>query len=371
MRATKALRRRTWRERGEASANRPSSIAIATNNGEIGGGEVMLLNIAQALREIGFEVLVLGPSEPHELIDEAEARGFSAQALPASGRRDYIRALWRWRQRNRRIPLWCNGLVPSFATAGIGPRIVHLHILPTGMNAVAALIARIGARRVLVPSRFMASKLRRATVFENWTEELSVQRQRVRNNGPVRIGFLGRLTRDKGVHVLAHAFGDLIGRSQQDARLVLAGDARFGDVEDEEAISHALQEIDQRVERIGWVSREEFFADVDLAVFPSVWHEPFGLVVAEAMAAEVPFVITDAGALAEVAGVDHPWVARRGDPADLSRVVQHALSRISAGDAERASCAYQRWSKRYSPSAGTERVAALLSGLADSSGAGR
>ncbi|ONN64044.1 glycosyltransferase [Herbaspirillum sp. VT-16-41] len=43
---------------------------------------------------------------------------------------------------------------------------------------------------------------------------------------------------------------------------------------------------------LGWVRREEFFDQVDLAVFPSVWEEPFGLVAAEAMARGVPFVIS-------------------------------------------------------------------------------
>lgn len=39
-------------------------IAIATNNGDIGGGEVMLLNIAGALRELGCAVTVIGRPPP-------------------------------------------------------------------------------------------------------------------------------------------------------------------------------------------------------------------------------------------------------------------------------------------------------------------
>ena len=44
-----------------------------------------------------------------------------------------------------------------------------------------------------------------------------------------------------------------------------------------------------------------FFAEVDLAVFPSRVAESFGLVAAEAMAAGTPYVVSDAGALPEVA----------------------------------------------------------------------
>ncbi|MGO1452848.1 glycosyltransferase family 4 protein [Microbacterium sp.] len=339
------------------------TVAIATNNGDIGGGEVMLLNIARALREIGFDVLVLGPMEPRDLVDEAAERGFRTLALRGSDRRGYIAALWRWRFRNRSIPLWCNGLVPSFATAGIGPRLVHLHILPTGVNAIAARIARAGARRTLVPSRFIASKVRGSTVLENWTEDVPFFDRGGGLGEPLRIGFLGRLTRDKGVHVLALAIDEVLRRFQQDVRLVLAGETRFGDMDDEDEIARALAPIEERVERLGWVSREGFFGDIDLAVYPSLGEESFGLVVAEAMAAGAPFVITDAGAFTEVAGSEHPWVARRNDSADLSRAILHALDNIRNGDERRARDARQRWRQEYSPSAGTLRVATMLGSL--------
>jgi glycosyltransferase involved in cell wall biosynthesis len=57
---------------------------------------------------------------------------------------------------------------------------------------------------------------------------------------------------------------------------------------------------------------------VDLAVFPSVAPEAFGLVAAEAMSIGCPYVISDAGALPEVAG-DHPYVAAAGDAEALPR----------------------------------------------------
>ena len=140
-------------------------IAIATNNGDMGGGEVMLLNIASALRSMQIDVTVLAPTTPGELLDEARARGFDVVPLKASSRPGYMRALASWRLRNRTIPLWCNGLVPTVATTGMGPRIAHLHILPTRLNALAARLGRVGATTVLVPSRFMASRVRSARVL--------------------------------------------------------------------------------------------------------------------------------------------------------------------------------------------------------------
>lgn len=342
-------------------------VAIATNNGDIGGGEVMLLNIARALREIGIEVLVIGPTGPGDLVVEAAARGFETIALPAEGRRAYMLALLRWRLRNRRIPLWCNGLVPSTATAGIGPRIVHLHILPTWLQRLAAEVARCGARTVLVPSRFMADRVRGARVLENWTEELPLRAPRGPSpDGAPRIGYMGRLTTDKGVDVLGHAVQLLRQRSSSEVRLMLAGENRFGDASDDAAISAALAPLGDAVDRLGWVDRADFFDSVDLVVFPAVWPESFGLVAAEAMAAGVPFVISDVGALREVAGPDHPWVSRAGEAEDLAAVLEEALFGLGGPAADTlVAAARERWEQKYSPAAGTGRVRALLEDLAE------
>lgn len=347
------------------------TIAIATNNGDVGGGEVMLLNIAEGLRGLGIDVLVLGPEAPGELVAIAQERGFRTVALSATNRRTYISALLRWRVRNRRVPLWCNGLVPSFATTGIGPRLVHLHILPTGRNVLAASLARLGARRLLVPSSFMASRVTRSTVLKNWTEEIPFRPSKINKGETVRIGFIGRFTRDKGVDVLARAVSVVAQVPGLDARLVLAGENRFGDDADDRAIAEALAPLGERVERTGWITREEFFAGIDLAVFPSIREESFGLVAAESMAAGVPFIVSDSGALPEVAGVAHPWVARRGDAIDLAHVILQAIDDIERGDERRAADARVRWEQSYSPAAGASRIARLLQGLEGPSRTGR
>ena len=51
-----------------------TAVVLAANNGEIGGGEVMLLSLAEALRTLGHEVQVvaqgaqsLGERQQHDL----------------------------------------------------------------------------------------------------------------------------------------------------------------------------------------------------------------------------------------------------------------------------------------------------------------
>ncbi|WP_114853267.1 glycosyltransferase family 4 protein [Brachybacterium sp. YJGR34] len=336
------------------------TIAIATNQGTLGGGEVMLLSIAAALEELGHEVLVIGPAVPGDLLDQARSRGLRILALPGASRRRYAAALLAWRLRHRGIPLWCNGLLPSLATAGLGPRIVHLHRRPTGAGSAAARLAGRGARWVLVPSEDLARAVPGARVLPNWTEEIPRRAPRDAGDGPLRVGFLGRLTREKGADLLLRAMAPVIARSERGITVVLAGENRFGRARDDAALAAALAPVAAHVERPGWIARDAFLADVDLVVVPSRGPESFGLVVAEAMAAGVPVVVTDAGALGEVVGPEHPWIARRDDAADLAAVIERALSEIAAGDEQRAARARRRWEAEYSPAAGSGRVAALL-----------
>lgn len=353
------------------SPGRP--IVIATNNGEIGGGEVMLLNIAAALQRAGREPLVLGPSKPSALVDEARTRGFRTVALSADTRLRYMMGLAMWRIRNLNVALWCNGLVPSAATAGMGSRVVHLHLLPVGVNRIAAAVARPFAERVLTCSRFMATQISGGQAFPNWIQWLPYRPDGDREVLPtkststLRVGFLGRMTRDKGVDVLGKAMQLVIPRfaaDDLDVRLVVAGENRFGSPSDDRAITEAFQPIEDHIDHLGWVDPEVFFSQIDVAVFPSVFPEPFGLVAVEAMASGVPFVVSDAGGLPEVVGDNYELVVRAGEVDSLADKIGTALQNLGTpSDIARRSRMRQRYRNEFSPEAGDSRVRKLLASL--------
>lgn len=349
-----------FEDRGEVM-KRPI-ITLATNNGDVGGGEVMLLNLAKTMNELGFQVRVVGPREPSDLVDRATLGGFETTILDAATRIEYMIALRQWDTAHRAGILWCNGLLPALATAGHSNRVVHLHQQPLGMQRPLSRLARLWSMATVVPSHNMADAIAGSTVLHNWVERVPSARVTGRPGplSPTRVGFLGRPSIDKGIDVLADALRSLDMSSRGAFRLVLAGEPRFVNRQSQIEVAEALKPIQHLVESTGWIPPEAFFAQVDLLVCPSTWPEPFGLVIAEAMSARVPFIISDAGALPEVAGAGHPWVFSAGDSSDLAQVMKRAATSNNQLHIENA---YMRWKDQFSPEAGKQRLQDLLAAL--------
>lgn len=130
--------------------------------------------------------------------------------------------------------------------------------------------------------------------------------------------FIGRLSPEKGVDRLLEAWARL-GRNR---RLVIAGDGpELGPLQ---AKAASLQ-LDN-VSFVGFVDRpghRELWAGAAFSVVPSVWQEPFGIVVLEAWARGRTVVAHRIGALPEIItdGVDG-FLANPNDPDDLAAVLE-------------------------------------------------
>jgi glycosyltransferase involved in cell wall biosynthesis len=117
----------------------------------------------------------------------------------------------------------------------------------------------------------------------------NVQRQA---QNPLRFGFIGRLIEAKGMELLLEVF---TGMATNGGTLTLAG---TGDP----AYVRTLQErySGPRVEFLGFVTPEEFYPRIDVLIVPSLWHEPLGLVVMEALARGIPVIGTRRGGIPEI-----------------------------------------------------------------------
>lgn len=108
---------------------------------------------------------------------------------------------------------------------------------------------------------------------------------------PLRFGFIGALTPNKGVEWLIEQFqarGD-------DASLLIAG---RGDAAYVNQLKSAADP--QRVHFVGYRKAAEFFSEIDVAVVPSLSPESFGLVALEACAHHLPVIASRMGGLVEI-----------------------------------------------------------------------
>jgi glycosyltransferase involved in cell wall biosynthesis len=155
---------------------------------------------------------------------------------------------------------------------------------------------------------------------------------------------MGTVEPRKSLTDLVAAF-DLLGRHDPGLRLVVAGPDGWG----VEALAAAIHEARyrDRIVRLGWLDdarRDAVLRGASALAYPSR-YEGFGLPPLQAMAAGVPVVATDAGALVEVLG-DAALLVPVGDPAALAEGLATVLAdpgeRVGRGLARAASFTWER-----------------------------
>lgn len=165
------------------------------------------------------------------------------------------------------------------------------------------------ARRVTAPSRACANRVREHLP---WAGEVEVvphgllepvdeaeRRSHVerRAGDPIRVGSFGNLVEEKGVMLLVYAC-----RGIPNLELHLAGPFLGEDFA--ALVRSKAREFGLRlIEHGAWQAGDPHPAlQLDLAVFPSLCEETYGLVVEEALARGVPVVVSNRGALGERIG---------------------------------------------------------------------
>jgi glycosyltransferase involved in cell wall biosynthesis len=307
--------------------NDPLKIVHCLKATGIAGAETHLLALLPALREFGVEpavVLLEDPRKPQaELRARFERGGIPVRTLPIRGHLD---------------PWLTSQLVGLFRDRPFD--VLHAH-LPHG-EVYGELALRSFPERPLVISRHNDDRFRRwlplrwvfapgirragriiaisqsvrrfllevegapaekvvvipygldAEAFAASARPGAFRRQIGAADEPL-VGFVGRLTRQKGVDVLLRAFA-AVERNRPAARLVVAGDGP-----DRPALMALARSLGlRRAMFLGWrTDAADILADTDLAVMPSRW-EGFGLVALEAMALGKPVIASRVSALPEI-----------------------------------------------------------------------
>ena len=162
-----------------------------------------------------------------------------------------------------------------------------------------------------------------------------------------RLLYVGRISPEKGVHTLLEAFG-IIAKQRDDVHLrvigaeeIVAWEAIVPFCDDPKVLElgrwfrggygdHLRSQLarlpSDRVEFFGrhvpHPALPAHYSEADVFVFPSVWEEPFGMPLVEAMAAGLPCVATRGGAFPEI--VEHQLtglLVERGDANQLANAI--------------------------------------------------
>ncbi len=330
-----------------------------------GGAETTLLRLLAGLHGRGWELTVSTPTAG-PLARQSTAAGYAHVVLPLGGigARQGLRALASF-PRARLLArgadvVYLNGgvsgrLLPAVGILTPARTVLHLHDMVEAASPLWRLADIILADSQAVADRVTTLNPALGPVVVYLPVDLDPPAAAApwSPGGPV-IGFVGRLEPRKGVLDLVRA-APAIRAAHPDARIVLIGDEPYGTAPD--YTETVLREAHAAaIDHVPWVDNAPgLMRHLDVLVLPS-HAEPFGTVLAEAMAVGTPVVATAVDGLPEVVvdGVTGRLVPP-GDPARLAAAIAEVLSRRAEMGA-----AAREHARRFATEGYVDRVEQLL-----------
>lgn len=212
------------------------------------------------------------------------------------------------------------GLAYKLSQRGYKNIILHMHNQIRASKAQYYEVIFNGIKKILTVSNFIKEKTtiyfpadRIETVY-NGIDLKNFSRKEVLSVSREQIGFTqddfvmvysGRINPEKGVSELIDAMLQL--KDDTHIKLMILGSSFFNDATDENIFIHNLKakskSIKERIVFTGFIPYEkvpDYLHLADVAVLPSMWEEPFGLTIVEAMAAGLPLITTRSGGIPEI-----------------------------------------------------------------------
>src|SRR4051794_13102723 len=288
-----------------------------------GGPEIGLLRLLRRLSDRGWDVALTSPGEEPSSLADA---GFRWEPLEVGGLAHGAgaRAVASWpraRKLSRDMDLtYLNGTVAGRLLPALRGHATVLHV-----HDIVDRVPRHwhGAGLVLADSKAVGARLDPLDVYViGCPVELDPEPRDApwpgNGGGPV-VGFVGRLVPRKGAMDLVKA-APAIRAARPDVRVVVVGDDPY---EDEDTAYAAAVRASANVDHVGRVAEAAgILRHLDVLVLPST-QEPFGTVVAEAMAVGTPVVATRVDGLPEL--VDDGVTGRLVEPGDTAALAVAVL----------------------------------------------
>ncbi|WP_319410106.1 glycosyltransferase family 4 protein [uncultured Desulfosarcina sp.] len=144
-----------------------------------------------------------------------------------------------------------------------------------------------------------------------------------------RLLYVGRLSKIKGIHNIIKAFNFLHKNYESDIFLTITGSG------DQEYVTYLkalitkfnLMKIVRFQEKLSYQKLKDVYTQHDLLIVSSIYREPFGLILIEAMSRGIPVIASNIGGPSEIIKDQITGLLYApNDPKDLARKIQHLLT---------------------------------------------
>jgi len=364
---------KTTPARSHTTITRHRRILFVDQSGELGGGELSLLDLVAPWKRNSEVVLFADGPFRHRL----EERGVRVSVEPISPRirnltrndgllaslgsvRSVYRLAWRIARRARRYDLLYANSQKALVVAALAGRLANRPVvwhlrdvlsaehLSTAHRRTAIILANLFVQRVLCNSQATydafvkcGGRSDRAIIVYNGIDPVPFSRTnavsavrtdfKIPVNAPL-VGVFSRLATWKGQDVLIRALGSL-----PDTHALVVGKALFvSDAAYETTLRRLAIENDvsDRVHFLGFRNDvPDLMRAVDVVCHTSTAAEPFGRVIVEGMLASRPVVATAAGGALEI--VDDGVTGRLVPPGDVDALVANLIDLFEAPETAR------------------------------------
>ncbi|WP_341791160.1 glycosyltransferase family 4 protein [Rickettsia endosymbiont of Gonocerus acuteangulatus] len=208
----------------------------------------------------------------------------------------------------------------------------------------------------LLKNNFSESKIFILPNMINITKEFTPNKSYKK---PVVIGVLARFVAKKGVDVFINAIKILQDKNYE-VQAVIGGN---GEEQDNLTALVNKLNLQDKILFTGWVNdKDKFFEQIDIFCLPSL-HEPFGIIVLEAMENSLPIVSTDTEGPSEILKhMQDRLICKARSPEDLAKSIAYLIDNPQKAE-QFSQKAYLKLTQTYNIKVISEKLVTLLHGL--------
>lgn len=155
------------------------------------------------------------------------------------------------------------------------------------------------------------------------------------------IAYIGRIIKSKGVDLAIKAVRKYNKSAKKPLKLKIAGKHYADESSDDYWQTCIEPELDDFIQYVGFIKdtkqKNEFLGNAKALMMPSVFNEPFGMVMIEALACGTPLIGLNSGAIPEIINIQNGILVNKSD-SETETIDKLTLAINQAGSISRQSC---------------------------------